>query len=102
MEVKFGNKELERLFHTGKSQKIRLPTEVIKKLPMRYRAIEAAVTIYDFWQSPALNFEKLEGNNLFSMRINNQWRMELSIEFIDLERTFGKVCIEKISNHYKK
>lgn len=102
MEVKFDNNELERLFQTGKSQKLKFPPEVIKKLPMRYRVIQAAVTIYDFWKSPALKFEKLEGNNLFSMRINEQWRLELSIEFTDKERTVGKVCIERISNHYKK
>lgn len=102
MEVFFGDKELEKLFHTGKSHKLKLPIEATRKLPMRYRAIEAAETIYDFWQAPALHFKKLEGENTFAMWLNDQWRLEMSIEFIDEERTIGKVCLERISNHYKK
>lgn len=102
MELSFANKELEKLYTEGRSRKYKLPTNLVKKYIMRINTIMAAETIYDFWRDPTLNFERLQGSkDIFSMRLNIQWRLILSINFHDPEKTFGDVSIEDVTNHYE-
>ena len=61
MEAFFTNKDLEKLYTTGKSRKYPLQTDIARKFVMCVTKIMAAETIHDFWQDPALNFEKLRG-----------------------------------------
>jgi plasmid maintenance system killer protein len=102
MEFSFADKELEKLYTEGRSRKYRLPNNLVKKYIMRVNGIKAAETIHDFWHDPALNFERLQGHdNIFSMRINIKWRLILSIDFQDKEKTYGIVSIEEVNNHYE-
>lgn len=55
MEFKFGNKELENLYITGKSKKLKLPNDIIDKFFARVQQIEAANSIYDLWNDKGLN-----------------------------------------------
>ena len=101
MEANFTNKELEKLYTTGKSRKYQLPQDVARKFVMCVTKIEAAENIYDFWQDPSLNFEKLRGfTNRYSMRINRKYRLEVDIDWQNNEQTVGIISIDEISNHY--
>ena len=102
MEFKFGNKELENLYITGKSKKLKLPNDIIDKYFARVQQIEAANSIYDLWNDKGLNFEKLQGyTNLYSMRLKLKYRLEIEVEWENKEQTSGCFVIIKISNHYK-
>lgn len=68
---------------------------------MRIQQIEAANDIYDLWKTPSLNFEKLEGyENKYSIRVDDQWRLEFYIEWQNKEKTKGIVSIVELSKHY--
>jgi proteic killer suppression protein len=101
MEIKFGNKELEKLYTTGKSKKYRLPNDIIDKFFARIEQIEAAHSIFDLWNDKGLNFEKLQATeNSFSMRLKIKYRLEMKIDWKNKEMTIGDFIITEISNHY--
>ena len=78
-----------------------LPVGVPKKYVERIGRIEAAMTINDLREPPSMKFKKMEGfDNRFSIRINDQYRLEFEINFEDEEKTFGSVLILDASNHY--
>jgi proteic killer suppression protein len=101
MEFRFANKELERLYTTGKSKKLKLPNDIIEKFFARIQQIEAAHTIYDLWNDKGLNFEKLTNTeNSYSMRLKLKYRLEMDIDWKNNELTIGDFIITEISNHY--
>lgn len=101
MDVLLNNKELEKLYDTGKSKKLRLPEPVIEKFFATVQKIDAAVDIYDLWKDSALKFEKLKGTeNRYSMRLTGKYRLEMQVEWKDEGQTTGKFYLEEISNHY--
>jgi plasmid maintenance system killer protein len=63
----FSNKKLEQLYTTGKNSKYKLDKNVIRDFIWLVGVIDATKDTYDFWNQPALNFEKLEG---FSKRFS--------------------------------
>ena len=102
LEIKFKNDNLRELYEQGKSKKYKLQKDIVKRFIMRINQLEAANDIYDLWQNKSLNFEKLEGNkNLYSIRVNEQYRIELEIEWLDENKTKGIINIVELSNHYK-
>lgn len=101
MEFIFKNKELEKLYTTGKSKKFKLSNDIIDKFFARMQQIEAANTIYDLWNDKGLNFEKLQGyETRYSMRLKLKYRLEMQIEWKNDEKTIGNFIIVDISNHY--
>lgn len=101
MEFRFENKDLERLYTEGKSRKYKLPDDIIDKFFARIQQIEAASNIYDLWKDKGLNFEKLQGfDHRFSMRLKNKYRLEVSIDWLNAEKTIGEFAIIEVSNHY--
>lgn len=101
MDFTFRNKELERLYSTGKSKKLKLPSDIIEKFFARIQQIEAAKDIYDLWNDKGLNFEKLTNTeNSFSMRLKIKYRLEMDIDWKNNELTIGDFIITDISNHY--
>lgn len=101
MDFTFRNKELEKLYITGKSKKLKLPNDIIEKFFARIQQIEAAKDIYDLWNDKGLNFEKLTNTeNSFSMRLKIKYRLEMEIDWKNNELTIGDFIITDISNHY--
>ncbi|TAG31361.1 MAG: hypothetical protein EAZ35_04030 [Sphingobacteriia bacterium] len=101
MNFSFDNKDLEKLYTTGKSRKLKLANDIIDKFFARVQQIEAANTIYDLWNDKGLNFEKLQGHeNLYSMRLKLKYRLEMQIDWKNDEKTIGDFIITDISNHY--
>ena len=101
MNFKFKNKELEKLYATGKSKKLKIPTDIIEKFFARLQQIEAANDIYDLWNDKGLNFEKLTNTqNSDSMRLKIKYRLEMDIDWTNNELTICDFVITDISNHY--
>jgi len=100
VKVSFGNRKLAALYTSGKSTKYRLPPQVLKKFFMRVQALEAATSIYDLWKNPALNFERLEGTDRCSVRVDGSWRLEFTVAWEDDPPTKGEITITELSNHY--
>jgi len=101
LNVYINDKELLKLYETGKSKKLRLPVPVIDKFFATIQKIESATSILDFWKNSGLRFEKLKGfKNRYSMRLNIKYRLEIEISWINPEQTIGEFTILEISSHY--
>ena len=101
MKVLINNKELIKLYETGKSLKLRLPDNVIDKFFATMQKIESASDIYDLWRNPSLKFEKMKGSqNSYSVRLTGKYRLELDIDWNDDSKTTGTFFINSISTHY--
>ncbi len=102
MEWDFTSRDLAELYETGKSRKYKgLPPSVAKKFIARISQIEAAESIYDLWKTGSLQFKKLQGeNNLYSMRVDLHWRLEIEIDWKDEKQTCGCFKVKDLSNHY--
>lgn len=101
MEVRFENKELIKLYTTGKSSKLRLPLNVIEKFFATIQKIEAASTKQDLLSDRGLRFKKLKGRgDEYSMRLNDKYRLEMEIKWMDEKLTVGVFILLDISNHY--
>ena len=71
----FGDKETEKIWNGIQSRK--LPSEIQNVARRKLRMINNAQNINDLRIPPANHLEKLSGNfsGLYSIRINNQWRI---------------------------
>ncbi|MDR2358851.1 MAG: type II toxin-antitoxin system RelE/ParE family toxin [Prevotellaceae bacterium] len=101
MEVRIINKELQKLYNTGRSGKYKLQPHIVFKFLSCIEKIEAATDIYDLQQAKSLHFEKLTNKQLYSMRLNDQYRLEMKIEWLNDSVTIGVFDITDISNHYQ-
>jgi proteic killer suppression protein len=101
LNVYIDDKELLKLYESGRSKKLRLPENVIEKFFATIQKIESATSIHDFWENSGLKFEKLKGfKNRYSMRLNIKYRLEIEVSWINSEQTIGDFTILEISSHY--
>lgn len=71
----FADTETERFFATGKSR--RFPPDVLKRAAMRLLQLDAATKLDDLRLPPSNRLEALKGDRkgLYSIRVNEQWRV---------------------------
>jgi toxin HigB-1 len=100
LEWDFKNKELKKLYETGKSSKYRLQPAVVEKFIMRIQQIQAANSIHDLWKSSSLNFEHLKSKGIYSIRVDREYRLEIEIDWLNEDETVGKFIIKELSKHY--
>lgn len=101
MEVYFNSKDLEELYRTGRSRKLKLPGQVVDKFFATVQKIDAAETIHDLLADKGLRFEKLKGDsNRYSMRLNQKYRLEMTVEWKNESQTVGGFILITISDHY--
>jgi len=101
LDVIINDKELEKLYTSGNSKKLKLPEQVIEKFFSTIQKIEASIAIYDLWADKGLRFEKLRGfENRYSMRLSSKYRLEMEVEWKDDKQTIGRFYLLTISNHY--
>jgi len=99
VDVQFGNKDLENLYTTGKSRYYQ--ENIIDIFSKRIQSLKAAKDIHDLWNLKSLHLKSLSGfKNRYSVRINDQFRLEFEIEFEDEQSTRGLIIILEISKHY--
>ena len=100
MQTVFANPELETLYLTGRSRKYRLQPQTVRRYVAKVNDLKDADTALDLWAKPGLNFERLSGTNLYSVRVDRQYRLEFTMDWTNPEQTVGIVGIEELSMHY--
>lgn len=105
MEIKFEQRYLEELYLTGKctDKKHRFQPPIIAKYRKTVDLLEANSCKEDLYRFHSLNFEALKGNKdgLYSVRVNDQYRLELKIEVSGSEPIITICTIVELSNHYQ-
>ncbi|MEE3435148.1 MAG: type II toxin-antitoxin system RelE/ParE family toxin [Treponema sp.] len=102
MEVIFRNENLKELYTSGKSSKYKkVPAQVVRKLPQAVMILQQLKVIQDIWQYPGYNFEKLEGTNQYSMRMDRVWRLIMVIDWTNEDKTIGIIGLEDLTHHYQ-
>ena len=71
----FACEETRKLFETGRSR--RLPAQILGRSTMRLTQLHAAQVLADLRYPPSNRLEPLSGDRkgLWSLRINDQWRL---------------------------
>lgn len=104
MVVIFEQTYLKELFERGRcsDKKHRYQPQIVKRYQRRIEQLQAAPVPETLYQFNALHFEALRGDmaGLFSIRVNDQYRIEFSINS-DSDRPLLTICnIIELSNHY--
>ncbi len=104
MVVTFEHSYLKELYEKGRcsNKKHRFQPQIIKLYQRRIDQLVAAPKPETLYQFNALNFEALKGDKvgLFSIRVNNQYRIEFTLN-TDTEQSLLTICnIVELSNHY--
>lgn len=105
MVVTFEEKYLKELYLNGRcsDKKHRYQPQIIKIYRRRIETLESVESPEKLYQFNALNFEALVGNKKgrFSIRVNNQYRIEFTLN-TECEEPLVVICnIVELSNHYK-
>lgn len=98
MDVFIEDRELEKLYVTGKSRKLKLRKGIIDKYFATIQKIASAKDIYDLWNDPSLNFKKYKKH--YSVRLTGKYRLEMNVYWLNEEKTVGEFHLKEISNHY--
>lgn len=99
MHYEFVN-ELRTLYETGTAQGCRIPRHIVDKFVRAIGSIESAHTLEDIRANKGFNFEKVD--DIYSMRLNRQWRLEITIVWIDKQHPCETVYPQHLSKHYKE
>ena len=67
---------------------------------MAVEILESIEVIQDIWKYPSYRFEGLINTKFYSLRFNNVWRLIMDIEWLNKEKTVGKIGLEDLSHHY--
>ena len=102
MEVDFLNKDLEELYTKGRSKKYKdVPLNIAQKIVKAVEVLKTSSSIQEIWKFPAYKFEKLQGNDRYSMRMNIVWRLELTVKWIDEKKVHVEIInLEDLTKHY--
>lgn len=105
MLVTFEETYLRDLFEFGKSldKKHRFQPQIIKLYQKRIEILMSVPRPETLYQFNSLHFEALKGNKLgkFSIRVNNQYRVEFTLSS-GCEQPLITICnITGLSNHYE-
>jgi len=110
MVLNFEKNYLREMYENGKSsdKKHRFQPELIRAYAKCLYRLEEAIALEDLYKYQSLHFEALVGDKkgLYSVRVNNQYRVEFSVFKIKLNQetveTKVTICnIIELSNHYK-
>jgi len=97
VKLRFGTKRLEGLY-CGTREQGTYPRDVVDAFFRRITSIKSAVDMRDLWALKGARLEKLRRQrNLYSMRLNVQWRLILEFEEAGQGTT---VVVKSISKHY--
>lgn len=105
MEITFEKEYLSELYYKGEcvDKKHRFQPPVVKKYVKTINILESVSSIEDLFLYNGLHFEALQGNekNIFSVRVNDQYRIEFTTKQVVSEIVVTICNIEELSNHYK-
>jgi proteic killer suppression protein len=105
MKVTFNEEYLEELYTKGKSgnKKYRFQPQIVRGYQKAVKFLIHAQRIEDLFPFKSLHFEALHGDRegRFSVKANDQYRVEFSIEVSDNEPVVTICNVLELSNHYK-
>ncbi len=96
MEV-FLSQKLTELYENGRTKSYPIQSKIYEKFIARIEALEAHPNVAALRRHP---FHFKEYGEHFSMRLDEKYRLEMRVEWLDDERTVGKFYIFELSNHY--
>ena len=106
MIIEFDKDYLRELYTEGRTndKKHRYQPEVIRGYQKAVFVLSSANTITDLFRNNALNYEVLKGDKkgISSVRINRQYRLELTVRDVMNEQIVTVCRLLDISNHNKK
>ncbi len=104
MIVAFEKDYLRELYETGKSdKKHRFQPDIVKRYKRGIDYLKQARNIEELFLLPSLHYEVLKGDKagVSSIRVNDQYRIEFTVEQVS-EPIIVTICnIIELSNHYK-
>ncbi len=104
MVVAFEKEYLRDLYETGKSdKKHRFQPDIVKRYKRGIDYLKQARNIEELFLLPSLHYEVLKGDKagVSSIRVNDQYRIEFTVEQVS-EPIVVTICnIIELSNHYK-
>ncbi len=104
MVVAFEKEYLRDLYETGKSdKKHRFQPDIVKRYKRGIDYLKQARNIEELFLLPSLHYEVLKGDKagISSIRVNDQYRIEFTVEQVS-EPIVVTICnIIELSNHYK-
>lgn len=105
MVVTFDKEYLKELYEFGKAndKKHRFQPDIVRRYKRCIDIMIAVSDIISLCKYNGLNFEKLSGdkNELCSIRVNNQYRIEFTVIEVQSEIVTTICNIIELSNHYK-
>lgn len=105
MIVVFAEDYLRELYTKGQSgdKKHRFQPDVAKRYKRAVDYLKRASKKEDLFRLNSLHFEALRGDKdgLFSVRVNNQYRIEFSLSETEEEPVMTICNIVELSNHYE-
>ena len=105
MEIVFEKKYLSDLYYKGKTtdKKHRFQPDIIKRYKLRIETLKSANKVEDLFQINSLRYEVLTGGKkgISSIRINDQYRIEFTVNKVESETIVTICTILELSNHYK-
>ncbi len=105
MIVTFETDKLRILYEEGRNsdKKHRFQPDIIRRYQKAINFLKGSSSIEALWQIHSLNYEVLSGDKagLSSIRVNNQYRIEFSVNVNDNEPMLTICNIVDLSNHYK-
>jgi len=105
MKVTFNEEYLEELYTEGKSRnkKYRFQPQIVRGYQKAVKYLIQAHRKEDLFPFKSLHFEALQGDKAgrFSVKANDQYRVEFSIEESEEEPIVTICTILELSNHYK-
>lgn len=104
MIVIFDKTYLKELYESGATsgKKHRFQPNIVKRYQKRINTLKDAPNPNVLYQLKSLHFEALTGdkNGSYSIRVNDQYRIEFGIDYDGQEANVIVCNIEELSNHY--
>ena len=105
MVINFEKEYLRQLYESGKTsdKKYRFQPHIVTRYQLRIKILEQAKGIEELFAINSLHYEVLKGDKagISSIRVNDQYRIEFTVQQISSE-TIATICnILELSNHYR-
>ena len=105
MVVTFNEEYLENLYTKGQTglKKLRFQPQIVRGYQKVIKILINAGRKEDLFPFKSLHFEALHNDKegLFSVRVNDQYRVEFTLTEIENEQVITICNIMELSNHYK-
>ncbi len=105
MIVAFEHEYLRKLYEEGRSpdKRHRYQPDIIRRYQKTINFLKMASSIESLWQIRSLNYEELKGDKegRSSVRVNDKYRIEFTVELNKEEPILTLCNILELSNHYK-